>query len=347
MNGLIKNILFVGDLDKSARSLQRSRTLKEMGYSVTELSHTPLLSEPSNVNNHSLWFRLRWKLGWPIDEMEVNRKIVEASNKQKFDVVWIEKCLALRPDTLEFVKNKQPALKLVWCSEDDMFARHNQSAFFRRGLKFYDVVFTTKVYNLEELKKLGARRTELFLDAYDEKIHRPMILTDEDKKKFACDVGFIGSFEKERAEYMLFLAEHGIPVIVWGNGWGEWIGKNPNLIIKNASLYEEDYPKAINAIKINLNFLRKINRDEVTSRSVEIPACGGFMLAERSKRHEEFFEDGKEAVFFDSKEDLLDKMKKFLNDENSRRRIAEAGRARCVRGGYNHRNQLENMLSQI
>ena len=177
------------------------------------------------------------------------------------------------------------------------------------GLKYYDIVFTTKVYNLEELKILGAKRTELFLDSYDENAHWPMNLTDEDIKNFSCDVGFIGTFENDRAEKMLFLAENGIKVVVWGNGWGAWIDKNPNLIIKNKPLYSDDYAKAISAAKINLCFLRKINRDEITSRSVEIPACGGFMIAERTKRHLDFFEEDKEAVFLKQKKSFWKKLK--------------------------------------
>ena len=340
-------ILFVGDLSKSARSLQRSRALKEMGCSITELSHTPLSFQPGISKNHGLWFRLRWRLGWPIDEMRVNQRVIEEINKERFDVVWIEKALALWPSTLKLIREKKPAPKLVWCSEDDMFVRHNQSVFFKKSLPLYDIFFTTKVYNLTEMKELGARRTELFLDSYDEKTHRPMVLTDEEKKRFACDVGFIGSFEKERAEYMLFLAEHSIPVTIWGNGWGKWFGRHPNLIIKNLSLHGEDYPKAINATKINLNFLRKINRDEVTSRSVEIPACGGFMLAERSKRHLNFFDEGKETEFFGTKEEMLKKAEFYLKDDEKRKDIALMGRERCLKSGYSQREQLTKMLEAV
>ena len=146
---------------------------------------------------------------------------------------------------------------------------------------------------------------------------------------------------------MLDLAKRGIKIAVWGNGWGSWVGKHPNLMVKNEHLYKENYAKAINATKINLCFLRKINRDEITSRSVEIPACGGFMLAEKTKRHLEFFKDGKEAIFFESQDELYDLIKKYIIDDGARRKIAEAGRRRVEQGGYNHRTQLIKMLSLI
>ncbi len=336
-------ILFVGDLNKYGRSFQRYRTMKELGHEVFGLSHTPVPFRPG-IDKSNLLERVMWKLKLPPDLTSVNRSIHEAISCNTFDIVWIEKGNTVRPSTLRYIRKTNPSAKLVSCSEDDMYAKHNQSFFYLRGLGFYDIVFTTKVYNLEELKLLGAKRTSLFLDAYDEKTHRPMELTSEDVSRFSCEAGFIGSFERDRAEKMLYLAEHGVPVVVWGNGWGDWAGRDPNLIVRNAPLYEDDYAKAINATKVNLCFLRKINRDEVTSRSVEIPACGGFMLAERTKRHEEFFEDRKEAVFFDTPEELLDLAKRYLKDDAARKRIAEAGYARCMRSGYSMSVQLGRML---
>lgn len=337
-------ILFIGDLNEYGRSFQRYKTLIELGNEVKAFSMAPVPFVPG-VNKPSFLERLFWKIKLPIDLTDVNKKIRQAVKSEKFDIAWIEKGNTIWPKTLCFIKKKQPQAKLVSVSEDDMYARHNRSLYYTFGLKYYDIVFTTKVYNLTELKLLGAKRTELFLDSYDKNVHRPMNLSDEDIKNFACDVGFIGSFENDRAEKMLFLTENGIKVVVWGNGWGAWIGKNPNLIIKNQPLYSDDYAKAISATKINLCFLRKINRDEVTSRSVEIPACGGFMLAERTKRHLEFFEEDREAVFFDTKEELLEKVKKYLSDEVERGQVSEAGRKKCNKSGYSVSVQLQKMIA--
>lgn len=339
-------ILFIGDLNEYGRSFQRYRTLVELENKVEALSmvRVPFIL---GVNRTSFFERLFWKLKLPIDLTNVNKKIRQAVKLEKFDIVWIEKGNNIKPKTLRYIKKIQSKAKLVSVSEDDMYARHNRSLYYNFGLKYYDVVFTTKVYNLDELKSLGAKRTELFLDSYDENVHRPMNLSNEDIKNFGCDVGFIGTFENDRAEQMLFLAENGIKVVVWGNGWSNWANKNPNLIIKNQPIYSDDYAKAINATKINLCFLRKINRDEVTSRSIEIPACGGFMIAERTKRHKDFFEEDKEAVFFDSINELYEKVKKYLANNEERRKIAEAGRKRCLKSGYSTKEQLSQMVAKI
>src|SRR3989344_1979028 len=342
---MAKRILFVGDLNEYGRCLQRYKALIDLKYEIMGISSVPVPWHP--ILDSTLYEKITWKLRLPADLTNANEKIVETVKEKKFDVIWIEKGNTIRPKTLFFIKKNFPSIKLVSCSEDDMYARHNQSLFYRWGLHYYDIVFTTKTYNLTELKLLGAKKIELFLDAYDEKLHRPYVLSEEEKKRFNCDVSSIGAFEEDRAMKMLYLAEMGIKIVVWGNGWGYWVGKHPNLIVKNEHLFKEDYSKAINATKINLCFLRKINRDEVTSRSVEIPACGGFMLAEKTKRHLEFFKEGEEAVFFDTNDELFKKIKYYLEHDEERKQIALNGRDRCIKSGYNHRTQLARIFEII
>ena len=248
------------------------------------------------------------------------------------------------PGTLRQIKKHAPHARLVSCSEDDMYASHGHSLWYRAGLRFYDLVFTTKIHNLTELMEFGAKETRLFLDSYDESVHKPQNLTEAERERFSCDVSAIGAFEEKRAESLMYLAKHGIRVNVWGNGWGEMVKQHPNLVIKNEFLFGDDYSKAICATKINLNFLRKVNRDEVTSRSVEIPACGGFMLAERTKRHLEFFEEGKEAEFFGSNAEMLEKARYYLENNEKREKISRAGRERCMASGYSMRAQLDHIL---
>lgn len=340
----MSKILFVGDLNTYGRGYQRYRTLKEMGHDVIAFSHTRV-SIPDHIDNPSLIYRIFWKLRIPLDTTHVNKKISEAIRSGVFDVIWIEKGNMIWPWTLRKIKQNAPNSKLISCSEDDMYATHGHSLWYRAGLCHYDFVFTTKKYNLDELKQFGAKVTQLFLDSYDEKIHKPMNLSEAECARFSCDVGAIGAFENERAGSLLYLAEHGVKVNVWGNDWKKMMKLHPNLVVKNEFLFGEDYSKAICATKINLNFLRKINRDEVTSRSVEIPACGGFMLSERTARHLEFFEEGKEAEFFDSNSEMLKKVKYYLEKEEERKRIALAGIKRCEESGYSMRVQLEKMLA--
>ena len=339
----MSRILFIGDLNTYGRGYQRYRTLNEMGHQVVAFSHTRV-SAPGHIEKPSLLYRIFWKLRIPLDTTRVNKKICDTIRSSSFDVVWIEKGNMIWPRTLRKIRKCAAATKLISCSEDDMYAVHGHSLWYRAGLRNYDLVFTTKTYNLSELMLFGARATMLFLDSYDEIVHKPMNLTDAERDRFTSDVSAIGAFEAERAGSLIYLARHGIRVNVWGNGWGEMVNRHPNLIIKNEFLFGDDYSKAICATKISINFLRKINRDEVTSRSVEIPACGGFMLGERTTRHLEFFDEGTEAEFFGSNEELLKKIKYYLEKPEEREKIARAGRERCVKSGYSMRAQLDQML---
>jgi len=342
----MSRILFIGDLNTYGRGSQRYRTLKEMGQQVVAFSHTRV-SLPGRIEKPSLLYRIFWKLKIPLDVPRVNKQIRDAIRNSSFDVVWIEKGNMIWPWTLWYIKKHAPFTRLISCSEDDMYATHGHSLWYRAGVCHYDLVFTTKTYNLAELKLFGAKETKLFLDSYDEIIHKPISLTQIERERFSCDVGAIGAFEKERAESLLHLAGHGIKVNVWGNDWGEMVNLHPNLVIKNEFLFGADYSKAISATKINLNFLRKINRDEMTSRSVEIPACGGFMLGERTGRHLEFFEEGKEAEFFGSNEEMTEKVRYYLEKNEEREEIARAGRERCEKSGYSMRLQLGQMLDVV
>ncbi|MCF7894506.1 MAG: glycosyltransferase [Candidatus Omnitrophica bacterium] len=341
------NILFVSNLNPYFRGYQRLQSLCDLGYDVDAISY--ILQDNQNLKSRlKLFFgKVCNKILWPLDTNKINFKIKEKVLKKRFDIIWIEKGNIIKPSTLKFIKNKSSESKIISCSEDDMYALHNHSFYYRMGLCYYDYVFTTKTYNLTELKRFGARKVILFKDAYDRELHSPRKLSAEERERYGSDVGFIGTFEKHRAKQMLYLADNGIRVEVYGNGWDKWKSKHHNLIIHRKAIYGEEYVKVINATKINLCFLRKINRDKTTSRSIEIPACGGFMLAERTERHKKLFEEGREAEFFNTKEELLKKVKYYLTNKKLRKSISEAGRKRCVAGRYSHHDILSEIIKVI
>ena len=59
------------------------------------------------------------------------------------------------------------------------------------------------------------------------------------------------------------------------------------------------------------------------------------------------FEEGREAEYFDSEEELLDKVDFFLSHPVERQRIARAGYERCMRSGYSNHDQLRGILRDV
>ena len=195
------------------------------------------------------------------------------------------------------------------------------------------------------MKSIGAKKIYIFKDNFDHTLHKIY------KKELNCssniNVSAIGAFEKERAEDLYFLAKNGIQVNVWGNGWNAFKQKHPNLLIHNAFLFGKDYSLTIFKSKININFLRKVNDDVITSRSLEIPASGGFMLSERTNAQKKIFKEGVEADYFSSKEELLKKIKFYLLNPKKRNLIRNKGIKKCLTGEYTMLNQLNIILNQI
>lgn len=345
----LPKILFVGDLGDNGRSEQRFSALRDLGYSVRGLSYLPIEENDLGGKKTGLIYRVFWKLGLPLSKTRINTMVLAEIRRNQPDVLWIEKGNEIFPWTLSRVRVEFPSCRIVSHSEDDMYLWHNRSWYYTFGLRHYDVVFTTKIHNCRsnELPAMGARRVVFVYQAYDKYLHHPVELTMKEKASYGADVGFIGSYERERAESLLYLAESGLTVKVWGERWNRFKKSHPNLMIQYRALYGEDYVKVLCATRINLCFLRKMNRDRHTSRSIEIPACGGFMLAERTDEHLALFEDRKEAVYFSSDSDLLEKTKYYLNNENARNLIAKAGRERCMASGYSFHDRLSWMLNQV
>jgi spore maturation protein CgeB len=73
---------------------------------------------------------------------------------------------------------------------------------------------------------------------------------------------------------------------------------------------------------------------------------GGFYMVEYMDELEEFFEIGKEIVCYSSIEDLIDKIKYYLQHDSERESIRVRGYERCLRDHSWHK-RFETIFSQI
>jgi glycosyltransferase involved in cell wall biosynthesis len=80
-------------------------------------------------------------------------------------------------------------------------------------------------------------------------------------------------------------------------------------------------------------------------RMYEVPAHGMMLLCDKAglNAHERIFEPGKEAVFYDSIEDAVEKIEYYLKHDEEREKIARAGFARVL-SAYDGELNLRNFL---
>lgn len=338
-------ILSVGWFDKvSNTSLHRHNAIVENYLNVDAIDCATETTFGYRIANKL--FNLGFPLNLP-DKIGVNEKILDFVKKNSYDLVWIDKGVTVKKSTLIFIKRVNENTKIVSFTADNMALRHNQSQDYLDCFPFYDFHITTKSFIVDTLLGMKAKNVIFTNQTYQADFHYPRTLTVSEKKDFEASVGFVGVWEKERSDSIKYLVDNGLNVTVYGDGnWKSLRCYSPRLKIM-PSIFSDDYPKVLSALKISLCFLRKINTDQHTSRSIEIPACGGFMLAERTDEHLALFEEGKEAEFFSSDEELLEKCRYYLNNEEERKAIVERGILRCKNSGYSNIETMKKLIDAI
>jgi spore maturation protein CgeB len=126
----------------------------------------------------------------------------------------------------------------------------------------------------------------------------------------------------------------------------------PNEILGNP-LSDLDMIKMYSRSKINLGFsscgdthLTNERIVQVRLRDFEVPMSGGFYMVEYMEELEEFFNIGKEIVCYNTPEDLLDKIKYYLNNDSEREKIRQAGYERCLKD-HSWQKRFEMVFRQI
>jgi spore maturation protein CgeB len=334
---MISSILYIGHLDKLSNSYRRFSTYKSLVTNIIGVDIDEYIYKSISV-------KFDHHLNFGIGSIHLNHKI-KSLNAKDFDLVLVDNRQFLFPATIKKIKRDNPTIKIAAVLTDDFNGRYKRGwRLLKKTASLYDIHFVQRIQNFEELLKWGANRVEICYRSYDPNFHRkkPNIT-----KNINFDAGFIGSYEEQREESIKYLIENGIKVQVIGDGWDK--GKHFDLIkpfYGGASVYGELYVDSINSMQIALHFLRVGNRDEQDSRTFEIPACGTPMIAEHSSVHATLFNEN-EVLYFNTNEELLDKVRYYMENPQIAAEYAERAVKRCVESGYDHRNTLAAVLKKI
>jgi spore maturation protein CgeB len=297
----------------------------------------------------------------------INKLVLSAAREFRPELVWADKQEFLRIETIQALR-KQGA-RLVHFTPDPYFTlAWKRTPLMDAAMEGFDALVYCKSYERAHYEALGKQVIYMPLGYCDE-THRPLPSNDP---QWHCDLGFLGGWEPRREELLSPLAEMGLNLKIWGGYWdflrdGRWTlrrklilnklaGGAPYQIHDNAKLgacwqggevYGDDYARALTGSKIGIGFLRKVCPDQHTTRSFEIPACGSMLLADRTPEHQNFFEEGKEAEFFSSSEELLDKAKYYSSNDHAREQIARRGYERGVKDRYAYLFRIKRTLAGL
>jgi spore maturation protein CgeB len=313
--------------------------LQDHGYPVQAF-------DPSALINKRIPFtflrRILWRFYQPILASVVSQHLVKAACSFKPDLILVVSGRFISSVALQTIRQKTGATLFHFYGED-FFNLLNTTSTLRESAYFYDRFFTTKTFNVSEMAEIGLKQVSFIPHGYIPNCHFPVQISQADIQKYGSDLAFVGTWEAERASALAQLTEFDLRI--WGKDWHK-TGKALGLrhAIQNRAVYCEELSRVFNASKINLTFLRKANRDRHTTRTFEIPVCGGFQLSERTDEVLGYFEEGREIECFESVDELKDKAHYYLEHEAQRQRVAAGGLARVQRSPYSNTDHLQTIL---
>jgi spore maturation protein CgeB len=89
--------------------------------------------------------------------------------------------------------------------------------------------------------------------------------------------------------------------------------------------YINEMPGIFATSKININISLRNILTGIPLRVVDILGAGGFCLSNYQAELSEYFENGRELVWFESHDDMMEKAEYFLNHVDEREKIAATG----------------------
>lgn len=317
---------------------------REEGHEFAFFDEAPYVRSSNRSLMRRATYRLLGRLS--LARWRLNEDLLNKALKYRPDVMLVAKGALVAPRTLRRIKKETGAVLVNYATDDPW----NSAASTRDlidAIPCYDLYACTKRAIIPDVLAAGCPRAIFVPFGYKPSVHYPeQPTTAAERARFGSDVVFIGGCDADRVPYFEALVR-GLPDVrlhLYGGYWDRY-----RLLRRyhRGFALGRDYRLAVGGAKIAVNLVRRANRDGHVMRTFEIPACGGFMLAERTEEHLEWFEEGREAAYFGSPEELVEKVQHYLPRDEERRRIAEAGRRKVTEGAHSYKARLADILEAV
>lgn len=321
-------MLFAGDVSSYSTGVGLVSGFRALGWDVAEASMLE-----SSIRSAMPALRLAARIVNPLAAHSFNREILAMAERTGPQVMLTTKGTAIRPETVRTLKKN--GVFTVNFYPDYKFEYHG---FDETMFDEYDLVVTTKSFQVDYLRRrLGNDRVAMVHHGYVPDVHRRRVPSGT-VPKYLWDICFIGNASPPKLAWLepVALALGDRRMIVIGHRWATLAaGTAVEPHVFGAFLGGDQFARAIEHSRVNIAVHHGAGgaqgwEDLVSTRSFEIPACGGFMLHIDNPEIRTLFEPGREIDVFATPSELIAKIDYYLANDSVREAIADAGHARAV-----------------
>jgi spore maturation protein CgeB len=198
-------------------------------------------------------------------------------------------------------------------------------------LRRFDLLLTSFPHFVERFRALGVR-SEYFRIGFD-----PRVLDRLGPTPPSEGAVFVGSLDRRLA-----LWRHGNPVLeeaarrvridFWGRGSEDWPAGSPLRTNYRGEAWGLDMLRVLASARIALNRHGDVAEGYANNmRLYEATGVGTLLMTDGGRNLSELFEPGREVVTYSGADDLVAKIRHYLEHEEERAAIARAGRQRTLR----------------
>ncbi len=243
----------------------------------------------------------------------VSDMVFYAIEEFKPDIVFAIAQSPLNDKILKHIRGKN-ITSIFWFVEDYKLFTYWQ--YFAPFYDFYFVIQKDEFFH--ELKKIGVRNFHYLPLACEPTIHKPLILTEEEKQRYGSLISFVGAGYYNRRIFFRNLLDFDFKI--WGSDWEDEIILKDFIQENGRRVSTEETVKIFNASFININlhssnFYEGIapDGDFVNPRTFEIAACNTFQIVDRRKYLPLHFTEGVDILTYSNENE----MKHLIRDISS------------------------------
>ena len=318
---------------------------KERGYSFEHYNVYDSLVNMESGSNEVIYFPVDEKLE-VLGKSAMNQNLLNTVASVKPDLCFFFLFEdEIYPNIINKITNSG-VITFNWFA-DDHFRFDNFSKYYAPNFSW---VSTTDSRALLKYQNIGYKNIIKTQWACNHFLYKPAISN-------SIDISFVGQPHGNRRELIDYLKENGIKVDCFGQGWLRGrVSQNEMISIFSNSKINLNLTKSSGGIDFkNLGriFIRRSQskfslyspvywrdnfmsfmgrkREQIKGRTFEIPGTGGMLISGKADNIEDYYIADKEMVFFNSKDELVEKINYYMSHDMERQVIAKAGQDRTFR----------------